>query len=255
MSEQITSKHKESNAFGYSADRNFIWAFSNRSFQNMSLFYGDIKNSLSNRRNFLDSLGIDYRDLVCAKQIHSACLRYAVEEDRGRGAFSYDDAIADTDALVTDRMNLPLAVFTADCLSVFLYDPLTPAIGLVHAGWRGTKENITSKAMQLMQKQFNSKLSGLYVGFGPCIRDCCYEVGKEFKDFFSWGLIERNKRYYLDLIGINKKQVLDLGISQNNIFDSGICTSCCNSEFFSYRREGEACGRIISVAMLKNKRT
>jgi copper oxidase (laccase) domain-containing protein len=56
------------------------------------------------------------------------------------------------------------------------------------------------------------------------------------------------------LIGINKKQVLDLGISQNNIFDSGACTSCSNSEFFSYRREGEVCGRIISVAMLKRKK-
>ncbi len=228
-----------------------ISAFSPRLFQNMSLFYGDTGGSLNNRRNFLSTLGIDYRDLVCAKQIHSSRIAYVKEEDKGKGALSYDASIAGTDALVTDKSNLPLAVFTADCLSIFLYDPATPAIGLIHAGWRSTRENITVKAVQLMREEFNTEPSGLYVGFGPAIRSCCYEVSQDFNGLFPYNLIKRNDRYYLDIVAINKSGLLDLGVKENNISDSGICTYCRSDEFFSYRKEGKACGRIMSLIMLK----
>ena len=253
MPEQAVSKTKEYYPLGYLADANLVCSVSTRAFRNMSLFYGDTKESLTNRRNFLQGPGVDYQNLVCAKQIHSTCVRYVKEEDRARGALSYDSSIPDTDALVTGTRNLPLAVFTADCLSVFLYDPVTPAIGLVHAGWQGTKEDITAKAVRLMQERFNTRPSSLYIGFGPAIRSCCYEVGVNFRGLFSYGLIERDKHYYLDLAGINKKQVLDLGVLENNIFDSEICTSCRNVEFFSYRKEGVSCGRIMSVVMLKKQ--
>jgi YfiH family protein len=228
-----------------------ISAFSPRLFQNMSLLYGDTRESLTNRKNFLNTLGIDYRDLVCAKQIHSSCARYAAEEDRAKGALSYDSSIPDTDALVTDKRNLPLAVFTADCLSIFLYDSARPAVGLIHAGWRSTKENITVRAIQLMQERFNTQPSRLYVGFAPAIRSCCYEVGEDFNALFPYDTIRKNNSYYLDLVQINKKQVLDSGVRENNILDSGICTYCRNNEFFSYRKEGKTCGRLISVIMLK----
>jgi len=253
MPEQIISRDKVYQPLGCLTDINLVSAFSTRSFQNMSLFYGDTKDSLNNRDNFLKVLGINYQNLVCAEQIHSNYVRYVKEEDSGSGALSYHSSMPDTDAFITDRRNLPLALFTADCLSVFLYDPLTPAIGLVHAGWRGTKENIIAKTVQLMQERFNTKPSSLYVGFGPAIRNCCYEVGADFKDFFSSGRIERNSHCYLDLVGINRKQALDSGVHKNNIFDAGICTSCRNVEFFSYRKEGASCGRIISVIMLKKQ--
>jgi hypothetical protein len=217
----------------------------------MSLVFGDTRNSLLNRKEFLANLGIDYQDLVCAKQIHSSKVAYIYEKDKGRGALSYDSAIADTDALITDKKNIPLAIFTADCLPIFLYGPKTASIGLVHAGWQSTKENITTKTVKLMQKEFNTKPQDLYVGFGPAIRDCCYEVDREFQDFFSYGLKLRNNNYYLDLAGINQKELLDLGVRQENIFDSGVCTSCQNNTFFSFRREGKACGRMMSVMMLK----
>lgn len=243
-------KNKEYYTLGSLADAHLICTFSSRLFKNMSLFYGDTRDSLTNRRNFLNGLGIDYQDLVCAKQIHASCVRYVKEEDKGRGALAYDSAIADTDALITDKKNLPLAVFTADCLSIFLYDSKTPAIGLIHAGWRSTKEKITAKTIELMQEKFNTQTSDFYVGFGPAIRSCCYKVGKDLHDFGD-ELIKRNNHYYLDLVKINKKQVLDLGVKENKIFDSQICTSCRNVEFFSYRKEGKISGRIMSVIMLK----
>lgn len=228
-----------------------LCATSSRPFQNMSLFYGDTRESLNNRKNFLSILGIDYRDLVCTEQVHASSVAYVKEEDRGCGALSYESAIADTDALVTDKKNLPLAVFTADCLSIFLYDPFKPAIGLIHAGWRTTRENITGKTIRLMQKQFNSKGANLYVSFGPAIRGCCYKIGEDFNNFSPGDIIKRNGHHYLDLVQMNKTQVLDLTVKESHIFDSEICTFCRNDEFFSYRKEGKACGRMMSVIMLK----
>lgn len=235
-------------------DLDLACAFSSRESKNMSLFYGDTRESLNNRKIFLDNLGIDYRNLACAKQIHASAVRCVFEEDRGKGALSYADSLADTDGLITDKRNLPLAVFTADCLSVFLYDPKTAAIGLIHAGWRSSREKITAKTIELMKEQFNTKAKDLYIGFGPSIRICCYEVKKEFTDLFPHELTERGGHNYLDLVRINKQQVLDLGVKDERIFDSGICTSCQNEEFFSYRKEGSNCGRIISVIMLGRRR-
>jgi len=251
MPRETFLKKNKSNPFWELEDRRFSCSFSTRTFGNMSLFYAETNESLSNRKNFLEGLGIDYRDLVCAKQVHGSCIIRVKEEDRGKGALSYDNSIPDTDALVTKERGLPLAVFTADCLSIFLYDSKTPAIGLVHAGWRSTKENITSKTIQLMQESFNTQAWRLHIGFGPAIRQCCYEVGKDFPSFSSEGLIKRNDRYYLDLVGINKNEALDSGVIEENIIDLGLCTSCSNEDFFSYRREGEVCGRMISVIMLR----
>lgn len=219
--------------------------------QNMSLAYGDTKDSLNNRKNFLSDLGIDYHHLVCARQVHGSHLRYIREDDKGKGAVSRDTALADTDALITDKRSLPLAIFTADCLPIFLYDPVRLSIGIIHAGWRSCKENIAKKTVQLMQEKFNTHPQDLSIGFGPAIRQCCYEVGEEFSHYFSDSLIKRNGRYYLDLADINKKQLLDLGVLKINIYDSKICTSCQNDEYFSFRKEGKNCGRMVSVIMLR----
>lgn len=218
---------------------------------NMSLAHGDTRDSLSNRRDFLEGLGIDYRDLVCARQAHLSHVQYISASDKGRGALSEEDAFCNTDALITDNRRLPLAVFTADCLPVFLYDPKNQGIGLVHAGWKGTKEKILTKTVLLMQELFSTRTKDLLVGFGPSIRQCCYAVGREFFDFFSYGLTSRDGQLYLDLVGINKKEALDLGVDKTNIFDSSVCTYCNPKEFFSFRREGPSCGRMMSVIMLK----
>lgn len=251
MPQQTILKNKAYYLFEGFLHLNLICAFNMRSCGNMSLFYGDTKDSLENRKNFLNSLGIAYHNLVCAKQIHGSRVRYIQETDRGKGALAYNTAIDDTDAFITDKTNLPLAIFTADCLPIFLYDPATPAIGLIHAGWRSTKENITVKAVQFMQEKFSTQVKDLYVGLGTAIRGCCYKVGREFNSLFPSDLIQRNGDYYLDLARINKIQLLDLGVKEINIFDSKICTYCQNKDFFSYRREGSACGRIMSVMMLK----
>jgi len=86
----------------------------------MSLSYGDIKNSLANRKKFLQSVGIDYRYLICAQQVHGKNVAYMRQEDKGSGALDYASSIVDTDGFITDQPGVPLAILTADCLSVFI---------------------------------------------------------------------------------------------------------------------------------------
>ena len=228
-----------------------VAVYSRRQDGNMSLSYGDTTRSLDNRKLFLSNLGIDYRNLVCAKQIHSANI-YAVSKiDAGKGALTYDAAIPDTDSLITDQPDLPLAVLTADCLPVFLYDPLTPAVGIVHAGWRSAKEKIVLKTIQMMQKRFNTQAAHLQAAFGPAIDKCCCEVEEEFSGFFPGRVGEREKRLYLDLLGVNVEQLLSAGVKKENITDSAECTFCQDKDYFSFRKEGAASGRMLSVIMLK----
>lgn len=219
--------------------------------ENMSFVYGDTKNSLLNRRNFLEALNINYESLVCANQVHGSCIVYISEADKGRGAISPDTALVNTDGLITNVKNLPLAIFTADCLAIFLYDPIKHAIGLIHAGWRGARAGIISKAVESMQEKFNSNPENLLAGFSPFLKRCCYQVGEEFKDYFIGGLLKTNNHYYLDLAAVAKEQLLQKKVKETNISDSIACTFCNNDKYFSYRKEGSNTGRLMAVIMLK----
>ena len=237
--------------FRMSQSAEVVYGFSNRTHRNMSLNYGDTVGALEHRKGFLSGLGIDHRKLVCAKQVHGDRVRVAARKDSGSGALNYESAIADTDAFITDKLNLPLVIFTADCLSIFFYDPENPAIGVAHAGWRSTHARIAEKTIKLMQERFGTQAQHLIVTFGPSIRKCCYEVGKEFLGLFPQEVRESGGKHYLDLAGINKRLLLDSGVEEGNISDANICTCCRNDRFFSFRKEGKNCGRMISVMMLR----
>lgn len=210
----------------------------------MSLSSADNRLTSQNRIKFLRTLDIDPGDLVFVKQTHSAKVVFVDQTTK-------ENCIPEADGLVTNCKNIALAVFTADCLSIFLYDAINSSIGLLHAGWRGTKDNIASEAIRLMQRKFNTDPSNLRVGFGPCIRECCYQVSDQFKDSFAEDIIEKEGKYYLDLISINKKQLIAAGVKEDNISDCGICTLCESDGFFSYRKDRENAGRMMSVIMLK----
>ncbi len=158
--------------------------------------------------------------------------------------------ISEADAAVTNLSGMPLSVRTADCLSVFIFDPKTKAIGLVHAGWKGTKKRIVPAAIRLMRKKFGSRPADLKVVFGPSIRSCCYQVGEEFKKHFPREVLKRTSGLYLDLPLANRHQLRAAGVKSGNISDVELCTFC-DKRFFSFRREAEKAGRMISVMMLK----
>ncbi len=227
-----------------------VSGFSRRADGNMSLSFGDTGYALENREKFLSGLGIDYKDLITAKQIHGKNVEYVTQKDRGRGALDYAGAVADTDGFITDEPGVPIAILTADCLSVFIFDPRCPAIGVLHAGWRSTEQNIVEAGVRGMQNNFGSRPQELVAGFGPSIRSCCFEVEKDFKSNFAFGLLKKEGRLFMDIALVNRRQLVDCGVKNENIFDPEFCTFSDNG-FFSFRKEAQSSGRMISVMMLK----
>lgn len=190
-------------------------------------------------------LGFRLPDVLTIRQVHGNKIIVAA-----RSATRRPVALEDADGILTDRRDLALAVRTADCLSVFLYDPRQEVIGLVHAGWRGTQQQIVPKAVTLMRKQWKSNPRDLQVAFGPAIHSCCYRVGASFLEYFPKETVKRKQGYFFDLPAANKNQLIGSGVSERNILDCAVCTHC-ETECFSYRREGDAAGRMISLMMLK----
>jgi len=124
------------------------------------------------------------------------------------------------------------------------------AIGLVHAGWRGTKEQILAKVVTELSGQYSVDRKSVHALFGPAIRACCYEVGEEFYRYFPDDMVKRKKKHYLDLAQTNMRQLTALGIPSDQIHDCQLCT-CCHEEFFSFRREGKSAGRMLSLMYIR----
>ncbi len=151
-----------------------------------------------------------------------------------------------TDGVITDVRSLGLLVMTADCLGVFFQSGSW--IGLAHAGWRGTQKEICRKMLEIIAEKSGKHPAQVRVIFGPCIRACHYEVGSEFKERFSaQAFRERDGKLYFDLPFENKRQLLEAGALEQNILDYEICTVCQKRDFYSYRNEKEAAGRMISM--------
>jgi hypothetical protein len=102
-----------------------------------------------------------------------------------------------------------------------------------------------------MRDSFGSEAPNLYINLSPSIRSCCYQVGAEFKGYFSDSTLESKGNYYFDLAGENIRQALNCGVKLENISDANACTCCTKDDFFSYRRQGAKAGRMMSVIMLR----
>ena len=188
--------------------------------------------------------GFDISRVFWRKQVHGDEI---LEAQGGAGA---SKGCPDADAYITDEKDLPIAIRTADCVPVFIFDPRRRAIGLAHAGWKGTYKSIAAKTVQKMREKYASQPADLKVFLGPSIRECCYQVGEEFRKYFPSHVHDRDGCLYADVVGANRQQLLKAGVRQEDILDSGICT-CCNKDYFSFRRDGSKAGRMISVMMLK----
>jgi YfiH family protein len=199
------------------------------------------------RRAAYAKLGIDPSRIVCLQQVHEDRILLAGKKHRGRGGYARATAIQKTDGLVTDERFLPLAIQTADCLPVFLFDPNKRVAALVHAGWRGVFKSIVSKTIRLMRDKFSTEPRDLVVVLGPALRPCCYEVGEEFLDHFPKFVSLENKKLKFDIAAAATAQILKSGALEGRIYDTRMCTSCQSNEFFSFRRQGERAGRSMSI--------
>jgi polyphenol oxidase len=212
-----------------------------------------------NRTRWARAVGVDASRLVCARQVHGTEIRIVGTDDAGRGSGSYQDAIEGTDGMLSRVPGLPLAVLCADCVPILLYDPVRHAIGAVHAGWRGTVNNIAGHAVRAMQDHFHSEPRDIVAGIGPSIGPCCYDVGVEVADawtslgYDTIGTALRNEsgRPQFDLWTANRIALVAAGVPEDRVELSRICTRCHSDRFFSHRAQGTQAGRFAAIIALK----
>lgn len=214
---------------------------------------GASSESPYNNPQVIKELGAENLQLIWPKQIHSDQI-VVIKERRHRPLI-----LDDTDGMITNLPGVLLTTVHADCLAIYLYDPVGHAIGLVHAGWRGTLMGIGRKAALMMKEQYGSSLEDIKIYIGPGISPCCFETGPEVYEAFQekWNFIDayaepKGAKYFIDLKGINKQQLTDIGVRQIEV--SSHCT-CCEPELFrSYRREGGMKARLGAGLWLTDKK-
>ena len=165
--------------------------------------------------------------------------------------------IGEVDGFLTNLKGIALEIRTADCQSIFLYDPVKKVIGNVHSGWKGTYKQIVIKAINKMIEHYGCNKNDIRVGINPSILGCCFEVRDDvlnkFKEICDVTKYSKpyEDRYLLDTVAINYDKLIDLGIKKEHIFLSNICTGCNTIEYHSYRKENKTDGRNISLICLK----
>lgn len=149
------------------------------------------------------------------------------------------------DAIVTNEKNLPIGVFTADCVPILLYDKNNKVVAAIHAGWRGVEAKILSETFNVMKDNFASSSKDIICAIGPAIGPCCFEVSRDVADKFTF-LKEKENSIFVDLFKEVYSEAKSLGFLEENIDISEKCTVCENELFHSYRREKGKTGRIGS---------
>ncbi len=212
-------------------------------FFNLSYTVGDEKQKVDeNRSKFFSSLGFKNENVAYQKQIHSDTIQIA--ECGGN--------CGESDALITNRKNLALAVSVADCTPVFIYDNKNKVVAAIHSGWRGTQQKIISKTLDKLKNDFSSDPQNLFVYIGPSISQNNYEVGNEFLEYFDRKYLKQNgEKFLLDVKSANYDMLINYGIPKDNIQLSNLCTYELKNLMHSYRRDGKHSGRILGLIALK----
>ncbi|MFO0774611.1 MAG: peptidoglycan editing factor PgeF [Nitrospiraceae bacterium] len=191
------------------------------------------------------------------------CAVVAVKQVHGTDALVVSDAMPSTDlvergwdALVTDRVGVCLTIKTADCVPVLLHDTRRGVIAAIHAGWRGAVAGILPKTLETMRSRFGSAEADVQVAIGPSAGVCCYEVdapvlARVREDYPNWRqVVERHDaardRAHLHLHALLTHQAETAGVAAERVHRAKDCTICQPERFFSYRREGQARGTMIS---------
>lgn len=202
------------------------------------------------------------KDFVCTQQTHSTNVKQVDAAFRGRGTVLPLD-YTDVDGLITNTPKLVLTVFVADCVPVYIVDPVKRAIGLVHSGWRGTVGQISAKAIRMMADAYGSDPSDLVCAVGPSICVDHYEISEDVAQAFinafgaealgSRGILRpsREGHYKLDLWEANRMILENAGVPRENIAVTDICTRHNPEYLFSHRAVGDHRGNCCAFLSLK----
>ena len=194
-------------------------------------------------------------NIVLLKQVHGVVGCVIEENNRAIQDFSVEG-----DFLITDQRNIGLGIASADCLPIIFVDEKHGAVGIAHAGWRGSVGSnsegnaIVKVVLDSMQQKYGTTVNDVSITFGPCAQKCCYQVKEDFLPhvdetkftFASEAITKKDDSYFFDLLLFNKKLLLSLGVPENVIHEQFSKCTICNHEYHSYRRQGDAAGRQVS---------
>ncbi len=213
-------------------------------------------NVRENYRRLAAALERPLESLCLSRQVHGVAVLEATRDDASRslapGAVSREG-----DAWISDDPELTLIRHHADCTPVYLADPEHRAMGLIHAGWKGTVQQITAQTVQAMIRRYGSRPEQMWALIGPAISACCFEIGPDVaqlldQGFPGAGLVQRRgDSLYGDLKACNRLQLLKAGIPQSQILTSTLCTACHHDLLYSHRRERGHTGIMASVMYLR----
>lgn len=195
------------------------------------------------------AMGTTQSQAVTCHLTHSADVLLVTAADRGRAA-------GQGDAMITADAGVYLSMRFADCAPILLHDPVRRAVGLAHAGWRGTVKNVSKSVVQAMVDRLGCSPQNITAVIGPAIGPCCYQVGNDVikaveaifpqmstSDSGTQLFSRRNERHaYFDLWETNRQQLKTVGVGQTVV--SGLCTACHTDHFFSHRAERGKTGRF-----------
>lgn len=211
-------------------------------FFNISFSVGDNKIIVEeNRKSFFLQLGISPENAAYQSQVHGDNISFV----------TVGGLAGESDAMITDKPGIALAITIADCVPVLLYEPVRKIIAGVHSGWKGTHKKILHKTLEKLI-ELNCSPENITAFIGPSISKNIYEIGDEVKVLFEDKYIhKRSGKYFLDVSGVNSDILLDFGIKKNNIQDSHLCTYAMKDILHSYRRDGKKSGRSFAVIAMK----
>ncbi len=213
-------------------------------------FYAVNKEEIENNwSNLAQQVGLSTKLPLFVNQVHQSDI---VEVST---KFSFPTPQTRADGLITDLSRTPIGVFTADCCPVLISSK--KAVSATHAGWKSTLKSIASKTVLKYNELYGIKPSSLTAYIGPCIGQCCFELGDEvYEQFISenneWEtFFTRKDKWHLDLRSLNRYQLEKAGIPQKQIIDLDECTYCMQDKYFSYRRMKKHNGSLFSFIFLK----
>ena len=225
---------------------------------NIGMHRGDEpENVAQNFRLLGNALGFCETDLVLTRQTHSDIVRRVTKSDHmGLDHHVYPEC----DALITNDPGTALVVFTADCTPILLHDPVTGAVGAVHAGWRGTASALAAKTVAAMAEHFGTDPKNIRAAIGPNIGFCCFETDGDVPEAIdkylggdSEGMYTRRAdgKYMVDLKAANKRRLVQLGLKAENVDISEECTMCSHDKYWSHRYTKGLRGTQAAVIVLR----
>lgn len=247
---------------------------------NFSYSQGDKKDNVDeNYRRAAAHMGMTSGDIVCSQQTHTTNVRRVTAADKGKGVVCERD-YTDVDGLITNETGIILATFYADCVPLFIVDPVNKAIGLSHSGWRGTVGKMGKVTLDKMQAEYGTMPQAVKVAIAPSICQGCYEVSEDvafaFQEVFARDdskaeeylvryqqdytqkeiedcLMYRkeNGKYQLNLWYANFRVFRDAGVPDENIEVTDVCTCCNPNLLFSHRASKGRRGNLGAFMMLK----